>query len=241
MDTAAGIILWIEDESIKGSYMSRDDIKLIAACYNELFIYYGTDLLPVITDRLNSELMVIIQHGESDAYYMLWWIFTHCTPVYFTLDVSLYLKSSFIAYLFGASGTNPLPPYNWCPHCDHIEFIKPQVEEELSFCDQQHFRCPECGTECITYGCDIPFDQNYRINNNNANIIFDMISNRVNTNGYASISYEQMKQLSRALSLCDIYYPEEDVDTILYCIEIDNKLEGRLDECKAWETDDPWL
>lgn len=87
--------------------MSKDDIKLIVVCYYEAFREYGHYLPDEVSDRLNSELLTIINNHESNEWYMLWWIWTHCHAAQ-DLTYSQGMETSFIAYLFGVSDYNPL-------------------------------------------------------------------------------------------------------------------------------------
>lgn len=89
--------------------MSKDDMKLIIVCYYEAFREYGHDLPyeDEVTDRLNSELLTIISNHESYEWYMLWWIWTHCSAAQ-DLTNGRGMETSLIAYLFGVSDYDPL-------------------------------------------------------------------------------------------------------------------------------------
>lgn len=87
--------------------MSKDDIKLIVVCYYEAFREYGHYLPDEVSDRLNSELLTIINNHESNEWCMLWWIWTHCSAAQ-NLTYSRGTETSLIAYLFGVSDYDPL-------------------------------------------------------------------------------------------------------------------------------------
>ncbi len=61
---------------------------------------------------------------------------------------------SFIAYLFGISNINPLPPHYFCPSCKSILFEK----HYKTGWDLPRRKCENCNTELIRDGHNIPFE-----------------------------------------------------------------------------------
>lgn len=64
--------------------------------------------------------------------------------------------SSFIAYLLGATDTNPLPLHEYCPQCHTVKFLG----EGTPF-DRAPTKC-SCGEDMIVDGHDIPFESNLK-------------------------------------------------------------------------------
>ena len=64
--------------------------------------------------------------------------------------------SSFIAYLLGATDINPLPLFEYCPHCKRTKFLG-----EGNPYDRVQTVC-SCGTQNIIDGYNIPFESNLK-------------------------------------------------------------------------------
>lgn len=62
--------------------------------------------------------------------------------------------SSFIAYLLGATDVNPLPRYEYCPHCHCVQF-----KGEGSPFDKAEMKC-SCGADMVADGHNISFEPN---------------------------------------------------------------------------------
>ena len=132
---------------------SREDLNnMVWAKAHEL---YGDDLPPLITDRLDIELKGIL--GKYDVVYMsAQKLVQRSLENGYLVGSRGSVGSSLVAYMSGITEVNALPPHYRCPKCKHYEFI-----EDGSYgcgADMPDKICPECGTEYVKDGFDIPFE-----------------------------------------------------------------------------------
>jgi len=132
---------------------SREDLNnMVWAKAHEL---YGDELPPLITDRLDIELKGIL--GKYDVVYMsAQKLVQRSLENGYLVGSRGSVGSSLVAYMSGITEVNALPPHYRCPKCKHHEFIT-----DGSYgcgADMPDKNCPECGTEYVKDGFDIPFE-----------------------------------------------------------------------------------
>lgn len=129
--------------------------ELFDLAYERLLGLYGGDCHTPdvrVLDRFFEEKMIMQENPFSVRYFEL---IGRLRQVAAEKGEHLYLSgtggASFVAYLLGASETNPLPRHTRCPACGTTVFLG-----EGSPFDAAPDKCP-CGADLITDGHGIPF------------------------------------------------------------------------------------
>ncbi len=145
---------------LSGSYPpsiehSAEDLQEM--CWKRAKELYEEDgkLPEIITDRINAELIPIVNNGFDVMYMIAQKLVAKSNEMGYLVGSRGSVGSSFVAYLSGITEVNALQPHYRCPHCRYSKWDNDPIYQ--TGVDMPDMDCPKCGTKMVKDGFNIPF------------------------------------------------------------------------------------
>ncbi|WEV40804.1 PolC-type DNA polymerase III [Lactobacillus sp. ESL0681] len=136
-------------------HIDNADEEMKQLTYDEAYALYGNPLPKIVQDRLEMELNSIISNGYAVIYLISQRLVAKSNKDGYLVGSRGSVGSSLVATMSGITEVNPLAPHYRCPKCKYSKFF--ENGEYGSGYDLPDQKCPECGTELVKDGQDIPF------------------------------------------------------------------------------------
>lgn len=134
----------------------EEDLKNM--CYGKAHELYGDPLPEFIEKRLKREFDGIISKQNTVIYYIAHKIVKKANEDGYIVGSRGSVGSSFVATMADITEVNPLPPHYRCPQCKYFEWTLDKMPEYRSGFDLPDRKCPNCGTDLVHDGQNIPFE-----------------------------------------------------------------------------------
>ena len=133
---------------------SAEDLRTLV--YDTTRKLYGNNPPQIIAKRIETELHDILERGYDVIYMTAQMLVADAMKHKYLVGSRGSVGSSFVAYLAGITEVNALPAHYRCPNCCNSDFDSGHGWG--CGADMPDKICPECGTEYIKEGFNIPFE-----------------------------------------------------------------------------------
>lgn len=122
--------------------------------YERAYDIFGDKIDDFIKERINREINSVINNGYSVVYWFSHLLVKRSMDDGFMVGSRGSVGSSVTAWLVNITEVCALPPHYLCKNCKYFKF----EQDCQSGFDLPNINCPECGTQLIGDGHNIPFE-----------------------------------------------------------------------------------
>lgn len=130
--------------------------EIIQMAFQKAKELYGEPLPQIVQERLEKELNAIVSNGYAVIYLIAHKLVVKSLKDGYLVGSRGSVGSSLAATMCDITEVNPLPPHYRCPKCKNTIFVKDS--EGLVGPDLPEKRCPNCGSDFVKDGFNIPFE-----------------------------------------------------------------------------------
>ncbi|AGX89099.1 PolC-type DNA polymerase III [Mycoplasma parvum] len=116
---------------------------------------YGKKTNSFLQTTLDKELKGLVDNGYESVYWCAHLLVKKSKKEGYLVGSRGSVGSSFLAHILEISEVNPLPPHYFCSQCSFFKLCANFIESGF---DLEPRVCPECSTDLLTDGQNIPFE-----------------------------------------------------------------------------------
>jgi len=135
--------------------LTHENHPLRSLCRDAVRNLYGSSAPVLAASRLEEELGHILRNGFAEPYLLAALVADKARTGEYALAIRGSAGASFVAYLLGITGINPLPAHYRCPSCHYFEWMTSFAGSGF---DLPHKPCPGCGKDCKGDGHNISYE-----------------------------------------------------------------------------------
>jgi len=146
----------LPEEKLYAPHIEGAKEQVISLSYETAYKIYGDPLPEIVRARLEKELGSITGYGFSVLYLIAHKLVKKSNDDGYLVGSRGSVGSSLVATLMGITEVNPLKPHYTCSNCLYSDFDT----DPIYACgpDLPDKTCPNCGSNLVKRGFDIPFE-----------------------------------------------------------------------------------
>ncbi len=150
------INLYPDGDKLYMPYIPEAEPQIRKEVWDKAHQLFGANVPETVSQRIEQELSLIATQNSWPVFAIAKMIVDFSEKRGYVVGGRGLSGSSLVAFLYGISEVNPLPPHYRCPSCNNTDFSVSKLYKNcLDMPDKQ---CPCCGHKMSTDGFDIPYE-----------------------------------------------------------------------------------